>query len=139
MPLCVDLDGTLLRTGLLSESLARLLRQKPWLLAMVPFWLLRGTAALRREVARHVVMNAAALPTAMSMSGWLHKQKASGEVLVLVTATDKGLARRVAEHLGIFDEVRVSDGLMLAGGEGFAAPRARPAGLPRRPACTPVG
>ena len=38
VPLVVDLDGTLIRTDLLWESVARLLGKNPlWLLAL-PFW-----------------------------------------------------------------------------------------------------
>jgi hypothetical protein len=40
-PLCVDLDGTLIKSDLLFESLSRLLKKKPWQLLLVPFWALR--------------------------------------------------------------------------------------------------
>src|SRR5271165_1806662 len=42
VPLCVDLDGTLVRTDLLWESLVRLLRRNPLYALAVPFWFLRG-------------------------------------------------------------------------------------------------
>ena len=35
-PLCVDLDGTLLRTDVLWESIIALMRHKPWLLPALP-------------------------------------------------------------------------------------------------------
>ena len=38
VPLCVDLDGTLIKTDLLWESLARLLRRNPFQLFPVFFW-----------------------------------------------------------------------------------------------------
>lgn len=40
VPLCVDLDGTLIKSDLLFESLACLLRKKPWLVPLVPFWVI---------------------------------------------------------------------------------------------------
>ena len=43
-PLCVDLDGTLIRTDLLYESFIAVMTAMPWLLLRVPFWLLRGKA-----------------------------------------------------------------------------------------------
>jgi hypothetical protein len=44
--LCVDLDGTLIKTDLLFESVVRLLKYKPWLLFLLPVWLCRGKAVL---------------------------------------------------------------------------------------------
>ena len=43
-PLVVDVDGTLLRTDLLYEAAAALLFRKPWLLPLLPVWLLGGRA-----------------------------------------------------------------------------------------------
>ena len=47
--LCVDLDGTLLRSDLLYESLLALLARNPLFALLVPFWLLRGKAYLRMQ------------------------------------------------------------------------------------------
>jgi hypothetical protein len=44
IPLVVDLDGTLLRTDLLFEATLRLIKQKPWLVLLLPIWLLKGRA-----------------------------------------------------------------------------------------------
>ena len=41
-PLCVDLDGTLIKTDLLWESLLALLKQSPFSIFQLPFWLLKG-------------------------------------------------------------------------------------------------
>ncbi len=41
-PLFVDLDGTLIRTDLLFESLLRLVRRNPLCLFLIPLWLLLG-------------------------------------------------------------------------------------------------
>jgi 4-hydroxybenzoate polyprenyltransferase len=110
IPICVDLDGTLLRTDLLFESFARLARQKPWLLPLVPFWLLSGRAALKWRIAEQVSLDVSILPYNSALLEWLHKQKSLGRRLILVTAADEILARQVASHLGIFDEVLASDG-----------------------------
>ena len=46
-PLVVDLDGTLIRTDLIWEHLAALLRRNPlWLLPVLVWWL-RGRAFLK--------------------------------------------------------------------------------------------
>ena len=50
LPLVVDLDGTLLRTDLLHEATLYLIKQKPLTSVLMPLWLLRGRASLKRRV-----------------------------------------------------------------------------------------
>ena len=45
MPLVVDLDGTLVGTDLLIESLFVLAKRRPLRLLLVPLWLAKGKAA----------------------------------------------------------------------------------------------
>jgi 4-hydroxybenzoate polyprenyltransferase len=110
VPLCVDLDGTLLKTDLLFESMARLLRQRPWMALLVPFWLLAGKAALKRNLARHISLNPALLPYNDEFLEWLSAEKERGREIFLTTAADETLARAVGRHLGIFTEIIASDG-----------------------------
>ncbi len=110
VPLCVDLDGTLIRTDLLWESLVRLLKRNPLWLVVLPFWWWRGRAVLKRQIAARVEVDPATLPYHAAFLDFLRAQKAAGRVLVLATASDAELARRVAEHVGIFDDVLASDG-----------------------------
>ena len=44
VPLCVDLDGTLIRTDTLVEALLTLLKQRPLSAFLLPFPLLKGKA-----------------------------------------------------------------------------------------------
>lgn len=110
VPLCVDLDGTLLKTDLLYESMARLLRQRPWMILMMPFWLLAGKAALKRNLARHTCLDPALLPYDEAFLEWLSAERACGREIFLTTAADEKLARAVGAHLGIFTEIIASDG-----------------------------
>jgi 4-hydroxybenzoate polyprenyltransferase len=107
-PLCVDLDGTLLRSDLLLESTLALLAQRPWLLFALPWWLLRGKAHLKRQVASRVTLDPATLPYDERVLDLL--RASAGRHRVLCTASDEGLVRPLAEHLGCFDEVMASDG-----------------------------
>jgi hypothetical protein len=61
-PLCVDLDGTLIRTDLLWESLLALLKQSPLSIFQLPFWLLKGKASFKHEIARRVTLDASTFP-----------------------------------------------------------------------------
>ncbi|MBV8903261.1 MAG: UbiA family prenyltransferase [Acidobacteriia bacterium] len=108
-PLCIDLDGTLIRTDLLLESLLLLIRQSFWHVFLVPFWLLAGKAAFKDQIARRVRLDAAALPYNQDLVAWIRDQKALGRRIVLATASHRRFAESVAEHLGCFDEVIASD------------------------------
>ena len=110
VPLAVDLDGTLIRSDMIWESVARLLRKKPLALLALPFWWARGRAHLKQQLGRRVQVDAASLPYNEPFLAWLKEQKSAGRRLILATASDMAMARPVAAHLGIFEEVMASDG-----------------------------
>jgi apolipoprotein N-acyltransferase len=110
VPLCVDLDGTLVKTDLLWESLARLLQRNPFALFVVLIWWARGRAFLKRQLARRVTIDPADLPYNEPFLAFLREQKKAGRKLILATASDHELAVPVANHVGLFDEVLGSDG-----------------------------
>ena len=117
VPLCVDLDGTLITTDVLFESLLQLIRSKPWYLALLPFWLLSGRAFLKRRIAEASPVDPATLPYNQELLDWLREEKRRGTNLVLTTAADERIARSVADYLGIFDEVLASNGMQNLKGE----------------------
>lgn len=106
-PLCVDLDGTLVRTDLLYECFLRMVAAKPWLLILLPFWLLKGKAHLKRRLAAFAV-DPTLLPFDHRVLDLL--RLSSDRRRVLCTASDADVVRPIAEHLGLFDEVLSSDG-----------------------------
>ena len=110
IPLAVDLDGTLIRTDLMWESLARLLRRNPLAIFQVLFWWLRGRALLKQKLAARVHIEPADLPYNQEFLAWLLREKKAGRKLVLATASDLKMAQPVADHVGIFDEVLASNG-----------------------------
>jgi 4-hydroxybenzoate polyprenyltransferase len=117
-PLVVDLDGTLILTDMLHESGLRLLRDKPWQMALLPIWLLRGKAHFKRQIALNAAAaDPATLPFNLALLDWLKQQKALGRYLVLCTASDALLVKPIAEHLGLFDEVLSSTGEVNLAGE----------------------
>ncbi len=109
-PICVDLDGSLIHSDLLLESFLLLIKRNPLYLLLIPFWLLRGKAVLKAEIAARVELNGAALPYTQAFVAWLREQKQQGRALWLCTASDHRLAQAVADHLQIFDGVLASDG-----------------------------
>jgi 4-hydroxybenzoate polyprenyltransferase/phosphoserine phosphatase len=124
-PLYVDLDGTLVATDTLWESLLALLRERPLLALATPFWLLSGRARFKRRLAERVVPDAASLPYREELVAFLVEERRRGRRLVLATASDERVARAVAAHLGLFDGLLASDGERnLAGPAKAAAIRA---------------
>lgn len=108
-PLCVDLDGTLIRSDVLLESLVLLIKRNPLYLLLVPFWLLRGKAALKAQIASRVKLNPAALPYDRELLSWLESERATGRSIWLCTATNRKFAEEIAAHLGLFAGVLASD------------------------------
>ena len=105
-PLCVDLDGTLVATDTLWESLLGICRYCPLALLSVLAAIVRGKARFKSVVARHVSLDAHRLPYRQDLLRYLREQKAEGRRLVLVTAAHHTIANAVTEHLsGLFDEV----------------------------------
>lgn len=104
------MDGTLLATDVLWESLLVLLKNKPLQIFSLPLWLSKGKAHFKRELARRVKPNPATLPCRESVMAFLREEKESGREIVLATASDHLVAQSVADHLGIFSAVHASDG-----------------------------
>lgn len=109
LPLCVDLDGTLLRSDLLVESALGLIKRNPLFLLVFPGWLLRGKAVLKREIAARSPIDFATLPWDSRVVEHLRNEQGRRQ-LVLCTASDQCLADGVAAELGLFDTVVGSDG-----------------------------
>ena len=110
-PLVVDLDGTLIKTDLLLESVCSLLRREPLALLALPIWLLKGRAHLKREIARRVQLDPALLPYRTELFDYLRVEHDQGRSIILATASDEQFAKHIADHLKLFDMVLASDGI----------------------------
>ena len=108
--LCVDLDHTLVATDTLVEALLQLLRRSPALILLLPWWLLRGRAHFKQQVAARADLDAARLPYNPEVLAMLQEERRQGRTLVLATAADRRIAADVAAHLGLFHAVHASDG-----------------------------
>lgn len=123
-PLCVDLDGTLVKSDTFFESFLLLVRMRPLSALRAPLWLLRGKAALKREVTSRTVIDVAHLPYNQALLTHLREERARGRQIYLATGADSELADRVAQHLQIFAGVLGSDGATnLTGGNKLQALR----------------
>lgn len=115
--LCVDLDGTVLATDILWESLLILLKQQPWKVFSIFLWALHGPAYLKRQLAQRMIIDPTTLPYRQDILEFLRRHKESGRTLILVTASDRQPAEAIAAHIGIFSDVMASDGIINLAGE----------------------
>ncbi len=104
-PLCVALEGGLLRADPLWESALQLIRRRPWMLLLFPLWLLGGRARLRRILEGRRSIDPATLPYRHELVDHLRETQARGRRIVLWAGPEGDLGKAVAEHLGLFDEV----------------------------------
>jgi 4-hydroxybenzoate polyprenyltransferase/phosphoserine phosphatase len=109
-PLCVDLDGTLVKSDTLVDSLLVLARTRPALLLKLPLHLLRGKAAFKAFITSSITLDVAHLPYNHVLLQYLQQQRQQGRAIYLATGADIHLARPVAAHLGVFTDVLGSDG-----------------------------
>jgi 4-hydroxybenzoate polyprenyltransferase len=110
LPLCVDLDGTLVKSDTLVDSILVLARQKPLTALRLPLWVFLGKAAFKAKIANEVTLNAAYLPYNRPLLQFLEQEHATGRPIYLATAADEKLAAAVAVHLGIFTDTLASNG-----------------------------
>jgi 4-hydroxybenzoate polyprenyltransferase len=109
-PLCVDLDGTLVKSDTLHDSLLLLVCSRPSALPGLFRALFHGKAAFKASVTGAVMLDVKHLPYNRSLLEYLREEHARGREIYLATGADIRLARLVADHLGFFAGVLGSDG-----------------------------
>ncbi len=115
--LVVDLDHTLLKSDMLLESFWSAFG-RDW---RSPFRsvlaLAQGKAALKRYLAGAAQVDVKTLPYDPQIMAYVEAWRAAGGRTALVTASDETIARDIAGHLKLFDEVHGSDGAENLKGE----------------------
>ena len=108
LPLCIDLDGTLLRSNLLDEAVFAYVRRNGWTILLLPFWLFRGKSWLWSKVGG-VPLDVASLPYRSEVLEVV-RDEAKRRPVYLITAAHENLAKSIAAHLGCFTGVAGSSG-----------------------------
>jgi 4-hydroxybenzoate polyprenyltransferase len=117
LPLCTDLDGTLIRTDTLYESFFLLVKRSPRCIFLLPLWLFFGKAYLKQQLAERVLPNPALLPYNETFLEFLRAEHRSGRPLVLVSAANQKIVDAVAGHLRIFSSAIGSSVTMNCSGK----------------------
>ncbi|OAI41535.1 hypothetical protein AYO41_05385, partial [Verrucomicrobia bacterium SCGC AG-212-E04] len=104
-PLCVDLDGTILRGDTFWEQVFTLAQRDPLVLLRLLAWSVRGKPFVKEHLA-HLPMPAwTSFQVDTGLVAWLRAEHESGRPVHLVTGTHRAAAQLAAENLGCFDAV----------------------------------
>lgn len=115
-PLCVDCDDTLIATDLLYEAFFLMLKQYPAGLLLLPFWLFKGKAYLKQQLAEKVTFNWETLPYREEVIDLIKSAKNNKRKVILATASPLVWANGISDHLLCFDEVlATTQGTNLSG------------------------
>ena len=123
LPLCVDLDGTLVKSDTLVDAVLLLLRQQPrsplhWLSWLQwPQKLGGDRAGFKREITDRAIVEVEHLPYNQPLLAYLREERERGRKIYLATAADQAFADLVAAHVGLFDGVLASNGKINLAGE----------------------
>jgi len=109
LPLFVDLDGTLIKSDLLFESLLLLIKSNPFSIFLIPLWLCRGRAYLKYQLAQRVELSVDDLPLNPEFHAYLTAQHASGRSITLISASNQDQVKLVGERQALFQVAIGSD------------------------------
>ena len=109
LPLFVDLDGTVIKTDLMFESILLLLKKNPLAVFLIPLWLLKGKAYLKHQLAQRVEIAVDLLPLNTEFIAYLRTQEAEGRDIILISASNQLPVRQVSNHLSLFIDAIGSD------------------------------
>lgn len=118
--LVVDLDGTFVRTDLLYESFFASATRGVGHHWSVLKALLLGKASLKAFLADVSEIDYETLPYNKDIVDFARAAKNQGRQVYLATASDRRHAELIASHIGIFDGVFASDGVVNLSGEAKA-------------------
>lgn len=105
LALCVDLDGTLVRSDLTLESLLAAVKGRPWIILVLPWWILKGKNHMKDQLARHAQPDVEVLPYQSEVIELIRQARLDGRHVLLVTGSHISLAKKVAAHVALFDDV----------------------------------
>jgi 4-hydroxybenzoate polyprenyltransferase len=106
--LVVNLDGALLSSGLLFETLLEFLRDNPFRIFILFLWLINGKAKFKHELASATNTDVAVLPYNQRVIELIKEKQIAGYRIILASASSQLLASRVSDYLGFFDDVIAS-------------------------------
>ena len=117
IPLVIDLDGTLLSTDVLHESLLLFLKRRPSQAWKIPGWIFSGRAIVKNRLADVVTDDdIETFPVCDEVVELAQKEAERGRKIALATAADITIAEKIRRRFPFIDEVIASsDGRNMKG------------------------
>jgi 4-hydroxybenzoate polyprenyltransferase len=117
LPLIVDLDGTLIATDALHESLIFFLKRRGAEAWKVPYWIGAGRAIVKNRLAQVVTEeDVASFPVNAELVDFARQEAGCGRRIVLATAADLAIAQKIQQRFPFISHVIAStDGNNLKG------------------------
>jgi phosphoserine phosphatase len=117
IPLCVDLDGTLIAGDITWEATKAALRKSPLSGFALAFWMAHGRPYYKQKLAERVSIDPARLSYRKEVVAFLEGEHAKGRRILLATAAGEAMVRPIVSHLKFLDAqlVATTSGKNLAG------------------------
>jgi hypothetical protein len=110
IPLCVDLDGTLIQEDVTTLSVKGFLKKSPHLFWKLLIWIAQGRAVCKQNLAASTKVPVETLTFNKGLLEILIQEKSKGRSIILATAADQGQAQEIEAHLNLFNQIIASDG-----------------------------
>lgn len=109
LPICVDLDGTLIRGDVTAIAAEEYVRKNVFHVFELLGWFCGGLANFKQKLAEAETIDPAVLPYNREFLDYLKEKKSENHKIFLATACNTAYAKLVADYLGIFDGFFASD------------------------------
>src|SRR5262245_50793965 len=104
MPLCVDLDDTLVVGDTFFKSICRLIFEQPGHIPeLIRHFFRGGRAAMKAYLSEVAPIEAEKLVYRQDLLAYLKAEKQKGRKLYLISAAHQDTVNRVARHIGLFE------------------------------------
>ncbi|MFC5078841.1 Decaprenyl-phosphate phosphoribosyltransferase [Vibrio thalassae] len=108
-PLVVDLDGTLIKSDLLIESLFLFLKSNIFNFLVFIRYLFKGKSQLKSKIASVVDIDVSVLPYNNDVLDYIVLERKKGRKIILATASNIRYANQISDFTKAFDLVLASD------------------------------
>lgn len=105
IPLCVDLDGTLVYGDMSVKSLFYYLKSNPLRIFTVLWWHRLGRGYCKYKLCKQYHFDCSDLKFIPETLEFIKQEKAKNRKIYLCTGSNILIARKIAQHLGLFDGV----------------------------------
>ena len=114
--LCVDLDGTFVKTDMLYESFLFKFKKNPLVIFSCIFWLLiGGKVLLKSKLAENFDFDVSALPYNEDVVVFCHSKKEQGCDIFLVSASNGSICEKIEQNFSFFTPICKPNDINLAG------------------------